>query len=272
MRPVWAAAASGAALFLAGCTALFLAGCTALFLAGCATPGRATLTISAAASLQNAMADLAPLFESAWPAPGVKLLFNYGASGTLAQQIENGAPADAFLSAAPGPMDKLAAAHLIDPATRRDLVRNQVVLIAPQDAPQPASFADLAAPAVKLVALGDPASVPAGEYGRQVLEALQLLEAVRPKMVLAKDVRQVLSYVETGNADAGIVYATDARGSARVRVAAVAPESSHQPVVYPAAVLTGSSNPAFARAFLRFLAGPQGARVFAGHGFTPAAP
>jgi molybdate transport system substrate-binding protein len=221
--------------------------------------------VSVAASLQNSIAELAPAYRAAHP--GVKLAFNYGGSGMLEQQIENGAPADVFVSAAPEPMDRLAAAGLIDPATRRDLLRNYIVLIAPRDSPLPASFQDLEAPGIKLIALGDPASVPAGEYGRQVLENLNLLDAVRPKLVLAKDVRQVLSYVETGNADAGIVYATDARESRQVRIAAVAPEVSHRPVVYPAAVTKASAHAAEARGFLDFLAGAQAGRIFALHGF-----
>ncbi len=224
-----------------------------------------TLTVSVAASLQNSISELAPVYRAAHP--DVSLSFNYGGSGMLEQQIENGAPADVFVSAAPGPMDKLAAARLIDPSTRLDLLRNYIVLIAPTNSPQPATFQDLAAPGVKLVALGDPASVPAGEYGRQVLENMNLLDAVRRKLVLAKDVRQVLSYVETGNADAGIVYATDARESSQVRIAAVAPEVSHQPVVYPAAVIKASAHAAEARGFLDFLAGAQAGRVFAAHGF-----
>ena len=225
-----------------------------------------TLTISTAASLQNAMKQLTPLYQAAHP--GVTLAFNYGGSGTLEQQIENGAPADIFLSAAPGPMDKLAASGLIDPATRRDLLRNAIVLIAPKDSAKPTSFADLADPAVKLIGLGDPASVPAGEYGRQVLEKLNLLDAVRTRLVLAKDVEQVLQYVETGNADAGIVYSTDARQSPRVRVVAIAPEDSHQPVTYPAAVVKSSHAAAEARAFLTFLAGPQAGGIFAARGFS----
>lgn len=237
----------------------------ALWGAAC-SHGPVTLTVSVAASLQNAIKQLTPIYQAAHP--GVTLAFNYGGSGTLEQQIENGAPADVFISAAPGPMDKLAAAGLIDPATRRDLFRNSLVLIAPKDSARPSSFADLADPSVKLIGLGDPASVPAGEYGRQVLEKLNLLDAVRPKLVLAKDVEQVLQYVETGNADAGIVYSTDARRSPRVRVVAAAPEGSHQPVIYPAAVVKASHAPAEARAFLTFLAGPQAGGIFAAHGFT----
>jgi molybdate transport system substrate-binding protein len=232
---------------------------------GCSHPP-VTLTVSVAASLQNAIAELTPLYQSAHP--GVKLAFNYGGSGMLEQQIENGAPADVFVSAAPGPMDKLAAAGLIDASTRRDLLHNTIVLIAPKASTAPASFEDLATPAIKLIALGEPASVPAGDYGRQVLEHLNLLDAVRAKLVLAKDVRQVLTYVETGNTDAGIVYSTDARESYQVRVVAVAPESSHRPVIYPAAVIKASHAPDEARALLLFLEGPQAGGIFAAHGFS----
>jgi molybdate transport system substrate-binding protein len=246
-------------------TAGIAAAALAVWGAGC-SHGPVTLTVSVAASLQNSMAELTPLYEAAHV--GVKLAFNYGGSGMLEQQIENGAPADVFISAAPGPMDKLAAAGLIDAATRRDLLRNSIVLIAPKDSATPASFQDLANADVKLIGLGDPASVPAGEYGRQVLEHLNLLDAVRPKLVLAKDVEQVLKYVETGNTDAGIVYSTDARKSKQVRIVAVAPESTHQPVIYPVAVVKASHAAAQADDFLKFLAGPRAGGVFAAHGFS----
>jgi molybdate transport system substrate-binding protein len=240
---------------------------------GCSGPTRTEtteITVSVAASLQNAMRDLAPVFEQSHP--HTKLSFNFGGSGTLAQQIEHGAPADVFLAAAPKPMDDLAAMGLLLAGTRRDLLRNEVVLIAPQTSTELASFDGLQAPAVKLIALGDPGSVPAGDYGRQALRALHLWDAVQGKLVLAKDVRQVLTYVETGEADAGIVYATDARESSKVRVAAVAPADSHAPVIYPVAVLRDSRNAAAARSFTSFLVGPQARQIFIGHGFTPAFP
>jgi molybdate transport system substrate-binding protein len=240
-------------------------------LCGCASSTRtetAELTVSVAASLQNTMRDLAPVFEQSHP--HTKLSFNFGGSGTLAQQIEHGAPADVFLAAAPKPMDELAAKGLLLADTRRDLVRNEIVLVAPKDSPGLSSFEGLKIPAVKLIALGDPGSVPAGDYGRQVLSALHLWDAVQGKLVLAKDVQQVLTYVETGEADAGIVYATDARESQKVRVVAVAPDASHAPVVYPVAVLRDSRNAAAARIFTTFLAGPQAREIFVRHGFTPA--
>jgi molybdate transport system substrate-binding protein len=235
-------------------------------LGGCARPESSTLTVSVAASLQDAMQRLGPAFEQAHP--GTKVSFNFGGSGTLEQQIVHGAPADVFLSAASKQMDDLAAKGLILNDTRRDLLRNQVVLIAGPDHPGLHSFADLAQPVVKLIALGDPGTVPAGEYGRQVLESLGLWQAIQGKLVLAKDVRQVLTYVETGNADAGIVYATDARLSGKVRVVATAPKSSHAPVVYPVAVLKDSRNTAAARTFVHFLEGERARQVFANLGFT----
>lgn len=237
----------------------------AAMLAGCGGGDRGVVTVSVAASLQNAMAEIGPAFERSHP--GTKVNFNFGGSGALEQQIENGAPADVFLPASPKPMDRLADKGLIVPGTRRDLLHNRLVLVARKDSAGPNSFEELARPEVKLIALGEPESVPAGDYGRQVLQALHVWDAVQSKLALAKDVRQVLAYVETGNAEAGIVYATDARESDRVRVAATAPEETHRPVVYPVAVVKDSHNPAVARTFIAFLAGDEASAVFVRHGF-----
>jgi molybdate transport system substrate-binding protein len=221
-----------------------------------------SLTVSVAASLQDAMADAVRAYSAS------RVELNYGGSGALAQQIAGGAPVDVFLSAAPKPMDDLAALGLLLEGTRRDLLRNDIVLIGPAVR----SFEDLASPAVKIVALGDPESVPAGDYGRQVLTALRLWDRVQPKLVLAKDVRQVLGYVATGNADAGIVYATDARTAPNVRVAATAPPETHTPVVYPIAVIKTTRAPDAARAFAAYLAGPTARRIFEAYGFRPVTP
>ncbi len=216
------------------------------------------------------MEDLQPVYSLTHA--GAKLTFNFGSSGMLAQQIEHGAPADVFLSAAPKPMDELESRGLLAPGTRRELLRNHLVLITPKDRPGRLDFPELTLPRVKLIALGDPDSVPAGDYGRQVLIAFGVWEQVRPKLVLAKDVRQVLSYVQTGNAEAGIVYATDVLGSEAVQVSATAPENTHLPVIYPVAVLKQSRNSSAARAFIAFLAGPQATAAFARRGFVPASP
>lgn len=231
-------------------------------LPGCERPAPATLTVSVAASLQDAISEAAHAYR------GSHIDLNYGASGALARQIVNGAPVDVFLSAAPQPVDELAARGLLLPGTRRNLLRNDLVLIGPSVR----SFEDLVGPAVKVVALGDPASVPAGDYGRQILIALHLWQQVQPKLVLAKDVRQVLSYVATGNADAGIVYATDAKSQPDVRVAATAPPGTHAPVLYPVAVIRTTHAPDAARAFADYLAGPSARAIFEAHGFRPVEP
>jgi molybdate transport system substrate-binding protein len=121
---------------------------------------------------------------------------------------------------------------------------------------------------VRLIAMGDPASVPAGQYGKQVLAALHLADKVASKLVLGNDVRQVLTYVETGNADAGLVYATDAKISGKVRIVATAPESTHDPIVYPAAVVKASRNEEAARRFIEFLSSPTAQAIFQKYGFT----
>ena len=240
-----------------------------LLLPACGVPP-ATLTVSAAASLEHALSPIADAYTRLHP--HTKIDFNFGGSGSLARQIEDGAPVDIFLSASPQPMDRLASHGLLLDGTRRDLLHGEIVLIVPRDGADIQSFDALTDVRVKLIALGDPASVPAGDYGKQVLTSLGLWSRVQSKLVLAKDVRQVLSYVETGNADAGLVYSTDARESSTVRVAATAPESSHSPVVYPVAILRKTRDAAAARDFVAFLVGPEARAIFVSQGFTAAAP
>jgi len=151
------------------------------------------------------------------------------------------------------------------------LLRNSLVLIAPRDS-RLQDFQGLAGGSVRLIALGDPDSVPAGEYGRQALVSLHLWEKLNAKLVLAKDVRQVLTYVETGNADAGLVYATDALTSSKIRIVASAPESTHDPIVYPVAAVKGSHNEEATRRFVDYLASPAAQALFIKHGFTIATP
>lgn len=230
-----------------------------------ATSSRVILTLSVAASLQDVIAEA----ESAYRRDHAELDFrnNFGSSGTLSREIEQGAPVDAFLSAAAKPMNDLDAKGLILAGTRRTLLRNSLVLIAPRDS-QLKGFEGLTDKSVRLIALSDPASVPAGIYGRETLTALQLYDKLGSKLVLGKDVRQVLTYVETGNADAGIVYGTDAASSTKVRIVAIAPESSHEPIVYPAAVVKASLNQEAAREFIEYLSSPAAKAIFIKHGFT----
>jgi molybdate transport system substrate-binding protein len=234
-------------------------------LQACHSPRSATLTLSVAASLKDAIVEV----EAAYNRDNAPIDFrnNFGSSGTLAGEIEQGAPVDVFFSAATKQMDELDTKGMIAPGTRRDLLRNEIVLVAPPDS-QLRDFAGLIGRSVRMIALGDPGSVPAGQYGRQTLKSLQLYDKLSTKIVLGKDVRQVLTYVETGNADAGIVYATDAQISGKVRVVAIAPESTHDPVVYPAAVLKSARDLEDARKFTEFLASPVARGLFIKHGFT----
>jgi molybdate transport system substrate-binding protein len=227
------------------------------------------MTLSVAASLKDSIEEI----ESAYKRDHNNIDFdnNFGSSGTLASQIEQGAPADLFLSAAAKPMDDLQAKGLIVADTRRNLLRNTLVLVAPLGS-KLHDFQELTDQSIRQIALGDPVSVPAGQYGKQTLLSLHLWDRLNTKFVLGKDVGQVLTYVETGNADAGLVYATDARSSTKARVIATAPESAHDSIVYPAAVVKGSRNEPAARTFIDYLASPAAQAIFRKHGFTIATP
>jgi molybdate transport system substrate-binding protein len=227
------------------------------------------LTVSAAASLKDALTAIDLDFQRAHP--DIEITPNFGASGTLQLQIEQGAPVDVFVSAAPQQMDALAAKNLLLADTRADLLENELVLIAPKDSHVVAGFSDLKRAEVRVIAAGDPRSVPAGTYAQQVLTALGIYDAVKNKMTLATDVRQVLADVETGSAEAGLVYSTDAAISSKVRVVMDAPAGTHQPITYPAAVLRSSMNPNAAREFVKYLASPAARTVFSKYGFRPAA-
>lgn len=237
-------------------------------LPGVSAASAGEITVSAAISLKDALDEISRLYTSEHP--GAEVHFNLGGSGTLQRQIEQGAPVDIFISASPKEMDSLQSQGLLAPGTRRELVKNSVVLIVPVSSAGVSSFQDLTKPAVKTIAVGGSQTVPAGKYAQEVLTHLGIYEQLKPKLVLAKDVRQVLTYVETGNADAGIVYATDAKISKKVMVAATASEDSHSPVVYPAALVKSSKNPAGAKMFLEFLGGEKAREVFQKYGFIPA--
>jgi molybdate transport system substrate-binding protein len=238
-------------------------------LSGCFDSQRISLTVSAAASLQGALGQV----ESAYFAnhPQVAFRNNFGSSGTLAREIEEGAPVDVLLSAAAEPMNDLESKGLIAAGSRKNILHNSLVLIAPIDS-KLQGVADLADRSTRLIAIGDPGSVPAGQYAQQTLKALHLGDEVKGKLVLGKDVRQVLTYVETGNADAGFVYATDVRIASGIRVVATLPESVHDAIVYPVAVVKTSANQQAARAFVEFLGSPGAEAIFTKNGYTLAAP
>lgn len=228
-------------------------------------PQSVTLTISVAASLQNAMKAIAQLYKN--QVPNKKIIYNFGSSGSLQQQIEQGAPVDVFISAAPQQINALEAKNLLLAGTRQDLLANQILAIAPKEATSISDWKDLATDRVSKIAIGNPDSVPAGKYAKEVLEALNLYDRVKPKLVFAKDVRQVLAYVETGNVDAGLVYTTDAKLSEGVKAIATAGKEHHSPIVYPVAVVKDSKQPEAAKAFVQFLSSPEAKAAFEQYGF-----
>ena len=226
----------------------------------------ATLLIAAAASLQNAMEELDPLFEFA--NPGITVNYNFAASGPLQQQIEQGAPVDVFISAAARQMDALQTRNLISTDTRRNVLTNDLVLIVPRTSTLGlTSFRQLTNSSVSRIAVGEPRSVPVGQYAQELFTNLGILEQLRSKFVFGNSVRNVLSAVESGNADAGVVYTTDARISNRVRPVATAPSSLHAPIVYPIAVIRASRNQQAARAYAQFLRSSAAQTIFRRYGF-----
>jgi molybdate transport system substrate-binding protein len=223
------------------------------------------ITVSAAASLAAAIREIAMHFEAA--NPGVRVRLNVGASGALLAQIARGAPVDVFISADQESMDQAQARGLVRQAQRRDVVSNTLVLVVPGSTGRsPATLADLAALHVARIAIGQPASVPAGRYAREALEAAGLWRAIEPRMIAAGNVRQALDYVARGEVDAGFVYATDAALMPdRVRVAFRV--ATTRPILYPAAPMVGAPAPAEAARFVEFLSTRTARSVFAGHGF-----
>ena len=225
------------------------------------------LNVSAAISLKDALVEIQKNYEPKHP--GVKLVFNLNSSGALQTQIEQGAPADLFISAAIKQMDALEKKNLLVKGTCFNLLENQLVLIVPKgQSTAIKDYKDLAADSVKKIAIGAPESVPAGQYAQEVLKKIGIWEKVKDKTVLGTNVRAVLTYVETGNVDAGVVYRTDAAISDKVRIVTYAPVGSHEPIIYPAAVLTGAKQPKAAAEFLAYLRSAAGKSVFEKFGFV----
>jgi molybdate transport system substrate-binding protein len=229
---------------------------------------RPAITVFAAASLTNAMQDLGDAFTKDTSIP---VRFSFAASSTLARQIENGSPADMFFSADLEWMDYLQSRKLIQQSTRRDLLGNQLVLIASAASTVNIKIAPhfqlLAALGKDHLATGDPDSVPVGRYAREALTNLGVWDEVAPRLVRADSVRSALAFVDRGEASLGIVYATDALIDKNVRLVDVFPPSSHKPIIYPVA-LTGVAKPDAVK-LLAFIRGPAGEIVFKHYGFTP---
>ncbi|MFD1957753.1 molybdate ABC transporter substrate-binding protein [Paenibacillus thailandensis] len=236
-----------------------------------ASGGTVKLTVSAAASLTDALEEIKAAYESEHP--DTLISFNFGASGALQQQIENGAPADLFLSAADRNMRALVDAGLIEESKQTALLRNELVLVAASDDGAPIrNESDLTNPDIRTVAIGIPETVPAGSYAKEALVGQNLWDSLQHKLVQAKDVRQVLQYVETGNADAGFVYKTDALTSDKAVIAATVDPSSYTPITYPIGIVKGSAHPDQAEALYDYLRSEKAMAVFAKYGFSAAGP
>ena len=232
---------------------------------GCPDLLGAQVTVFAAASLTESLREIASEYSRNAPD---RIVFSFGGSSMLARQIEEGAPADIFFSADDAQMDRLQTKGSIDSSTRTNLLRNSLVIItasvdgAPVHRPE-----DLVSPSVHRVALGDPRAVPIGVYAREFLARKGLWAAVSPKVVSTESVRAALAAVESGNADASIVYKTDVLISNRVKTAYAVPDADSPAIHYPAAVVKSAKNESAARAFLQYLASPDADKVFARHGF-----
>ncbi len=224
------------------------------------------LTISAAASLQDALEELKTTYEKEHDS--VKILYNFGGSGALQQQILQGAPVDLFFSAAEDKFDALVKKEMIE-QQGTDLLANELVLIVPKNNEKQIHSFDGLLQAGK-IALGTPETVPAGQYGVDTLKSMQLWESLASKVVYTKDVRQVLTYTESENVDAGIVYKTDALVSDKVDVVATADDATHAPIIYPVGVLKASKHGQEANDFYQFLQSDEAMNVFKKYGFKGA--
>ena len=226
------------------------------------------IVVAAAISLKESFSELGGIYERR---TGTKVTFTFGASGELEKQIEAGAPVDVFASAAEREMDELQARNLIDRSTRADFARNSLVLVVPRDSKlQMRSFSDLEKPSVTKIAIGNPKTVPAGQYAQQLLHNTRILPKIESRLILAENVRQVLDYVAREEVDAGIVYATDVQvAQGKVSVAARAPDEDYGPILYPLAVTRDSGSANAAKGFVDLVLSPEGIQILKKYGFQP---
>lgn len=239
----------------------------ALLLCSITAASAGEITVSAAMSLKGAFEEIGRRYEQKHP--GMKVRFNFGASGDLARQIAGGAPIDVFASAAPKDMDAVAAKGLIVPSTRANFIGNSLVLVTPKRGPIVASFADLASPTVKRIAATNPKTSPAGRYAAEVLAYYRVANAIKDKLVFAENVRQAMDYIARGEVDAGIVFASDAAVRPRdCLIVATAAAESHETIRYPIAVVKTSSQAASASAFISAVLAADGQTILRRHGFA----
>jgi molybdate transport system substrate-binding protein len=222
------------------------------------------ITVSAAASLKDALSEIGPKFEQE---KGIRITFNYGSSGALQKQIEEGAPVDIFISAGKKQMNALESKNLIDKDSRRNLLNNKLVLIVSNEYKDKIkTSSDLVDKDIK-IGIGQPSSVPAGQYAKDSLTYQELWDKLKANIVYAKDVKQVVAYVEKGEAAAGIVYKSDAAVLKNSVIAQIFDESSHEPIVYPEVIVTTSKEKEAARDFLNFLNTDNVKQIFVKYNF-----
>jgi len=223
------------------------------------------LTISAAVSLTDALHEIKNTYEKEH---NVDLTFNFGGSGTLAQQIQQGAPADVFISANQDWMDTLEKEDQIIDDTRKNVTGNSIVLITQQDSKLDyGSFEDISASDIDQIAIGNPESVPAGNYTEQTLKHINIWNELENEFIFAKDVRQVLTYVESGNADTGFVYESDALTSDQIKILATAEPDWHDPITYPGALIADTQHEQEAASFLDYMISDEAQEILKKYGF-----
>ncbi len=227
-----------------------------------------TITISAAASLTESLNKIVANFEKTYP--NVLVRVNYGASGALRQQIEQGAKVDLFLPVSLKDLQTLESEKLIDPSKSEVFAKNILVLIVPKGNPlNIKGVDDLKREDVKRIAIGAVPSVPAGVYAKESMEKVGLFNELKDKFIYAKDVRQVLDYVNTSNVDAGFVYRTDAAIVKDVEIASTIPDLNHKPIEYYAAIINSSKNQDISTEFMKYLLDKDSQKILSGYGFLP---
>ncbi len=231
----------------------------------CTTQKPVKLTVSSGAGLKNVMEAVQQAYLQ--DAPNVTINYNFAASGILRQQIEQGSPVDIALLASQQDIDALQSQHLLLDGVYKNLLKSEVVLIVPKNSTGISSFKDLTSKDIKRIAIGEPKTVPLGQYAEEIFQYFGIRDQVQSKLIYARSALEIMSYVDSGNVDAGIVHDTTIQPSHQVRIAAIAPPSSHTPVVYPIAILKNSHDPIAAKALIQFLSSDRAKAIFHQYGY-----